>query len=181
MQPIVPAQRVPLQSLPTFKQINAFTQQGLCKIIESTLDPLIKVLNKIGSSTETWGASLVTNHQLDLTPFTATLWAWPSSQFFTQWTENPSKPWADSFLRRTLWKTVSNVLLKSMLTTSTVFLPSTTLVTFHRRRYGYSEPAMMWVWLPGCPWCAVGTQADLFHYHDGCCLHQSPLIRDLPS
>ena len=43
----------------------------------------IKILNKMGSSTNPWGTPLVTGNQLDLTPFTSTLWAWPTSQFFT--------------------------------------------------------------------------------------------------
>ncbi|KAK4811045.1 hypothetical protein QYF61_015749 [Mycteria americana] len=42
---------------------------------------LIKILNKTGPKTEPWGTSLVTSRQLDLTPFTTTLWARPSSQF----------------------------------------------------------------------------------------------------
>ncbi|KAK4826066.1 hypothetical protein QYF61_005025 [Mycteria americana] len=45
---------------------------------------LIKILNRTGTSTEPWGTPLVTGHQLDLTPFSTTLWAQPSSQFFTQ-------------------------------------------------------------------------------------------------
>ncbi|KAK4807043.1 hypothetical protein QYF61_018384 [Mycteria americana] len=45
---------------------------------------LIKILNRTGPNTEPWGTPLVTGHQLDLTPVTTTLWARPSSQFFTQ-------------------------------------------------------------------------------------------------
>ncbi|KAK4826053.1 hypothetical protein QYF61_004168 [Mycteria americana] len=45
---------------------------------------LIKILNRTGPNSEPWGTALVTGRQLDLTPFTTTLWAWPSSQFFTQ-------------------------------------------------------------------------------------------------
>ncbi|KAK4822134.1 hypothetical protein QYF61_010257 [Mycteria americana] len=43
-------------------------------------------------SPEPWGIPLVTGHQLDLTPFTTTLWDQPSSQFFTQQRVHPSKP-----------------------------------------------------------------------------------------
>ncbi|CAM9921516.1 unnamed protein product [Bubo scandiacus] len=42
------------------------------------------MLNRSGPKTEPWGTPLVTGRQLDLTPFTTTLWARPSSQFFTQ-------------------------------------------------------------------------------------------------
>ncbi|KAK4827693.1 LOW QUALITY PROTEIN: hypothetical protein QYF61_020827 [Mycteria americana] len=45
---------------------------------------LIKIFNSTASNTEPWGTLLVTGCQLDLTPFTTTLWAQPSSQFFTQ-------------------------------------------------------------------------------------------------
>jgi len=44
---------------------------------------LIKTLNNTGPETEPWGTLLVTGQQLDLVPFTTTLWAWPSRQFFT--------------------------------------------------------------------------------------------------
>jgi len=47
----------------------------------------------------------MTSHQLDLIPFTTTLWAQPSSQFVTQQRVYLSKPWAASFSRRILWKT----------------------------------------------------------------------------
>ncbi|KAM9656072.1 uncharacterized protein ACIBXB_008597 [Morphnus guianensis] len=53
---------------------------------------LIKTLNRMGPNTEPWGTPLVTCHQLDLTPFAATLWACPSSQFFTQRRVQLSKP-----------------------------------------------------------------------------------------
>jgi len=60
----------------------------------------IQILKKMGL----WGASHMTGHQLDLTPFTATFWAQPSSQFFTQQRVYLSKPWAASFSRRILWE-----------------------------------------------------------------------------
>ncbi|KAK4819900.1 hypothetical protein QYF61_014635 [Mycteria americana] len=53
---------------------------------------LIKILNKTGPNTDPWGTPLVTGRQLELTPFTTTLWARPSSQFFTQRRARPSKP-----------------------------------------------------------------------------------------
>ncbi|KAM9656645.1 uncharacterized protein ACIBXB_008917 isoform 1-T1 [Morphnus guianensis] len=52
----------------------------------------IKILNRTGPSTEPWGTPLVTSRQLDLTPFTTTLWARPSSQFFIQQRVHLSKP-----------------------------------------------------------------------------------------
>ncbi|KAK4813337.1 hypothetical protein QYF61_026500 [Mycteria americana] len=53
---------------------------------------LIRILNRTGPNTEPWGTSLVTGYQLDLTPFTTTLWAQPPSQFFTQQSIGLSKP-----------------------------------------------------------------------------------------
>ncbi|KAK4827472.1 hypothetical protein QYF61_018708 [Mycteria americana] len=50
----------------------------------------IKILNKSGPKTEPWGTPLVTGCQLDLTPFTTTLWVQPSSQFFTHQRERCS-------------------------------------------------------------------------------------------
>ncbi|KAK4831485.1 hypothetical protein QYF61_017986 [Mycteria americana] len=89
--PSIQPVQVPLQSLPTLQQINTPTQLGVvCKRTEGALDPLL--LNRTGSNTEPWGTPLVTGHQLDLAPFTTTLWAWPSSQFFTQQRVHPSKP-----------------------------------------------------------------------------------------
>lgn len=53
----------------------------------------------------------MTGHQLDITPFTITFWAWPFSQFFTQRRvkEHPSKPWTVSFSSRVLWERVSKL------------------------------------------------------------------------
>ena len=61
---------------------------------------LIKILNRTGPSSDPWGTPLVTRRQLALTSFTTTLWAWPSSQFFTQQRVHLSRPWAASFSRR---------------------------------------------------------------------------------
>jgi len=73
----------------------------------------IKILNRMGSSANLRGTSVVTIRQLDLTPFTTFLWAWPSSQFFTQQRAYLFKLWADSFSRRILWETVLKALIKS--------------------------------------------------------------------
>ena len=73
---------------------------------------LIKMLKRSGPSIEPWGTLLVTGHLLDLTPLTATHWAWPSSQCFTQRSVHPSRPWATSFSTRMLEGTVSKALLK---------------------------------------------------------------------
>ena len=53
---------------------------------------LIKILNRTGPNTKPWGTPLVTGRQLDFTPFTTTLWACPSSQFFSQRRVHLSKP-----------------------------------------------------------------------------------------
>jgi len=75
----------------------------------------IKILNRTGPSTNPWGTPLVTGRQLDLTPFTTTLWARPSSQFLTQSRVYLSKPRTASLCRRILWETVSKALLTRLL------------------------------------------------------------------
>ncbi|KAK4821334.1 hypothetical protein QYF61_018239 [Mycteria americana] len=57
-------------------------------------------------STEPWGTLLVTGCQLDLTPFTTTLWAQPSSQFFTQ------RRLAQILLTVPVWQPLRNGLTK---------------------------------------------------------------------
>lgn len=57
--------------------------------------------------------SLVTNNQPNSALQTGTLQAQLSSQFFPQQIAHLCKPYAASFSRRTLWETMSNVLLKS--------------------------------------------------------------------
>ncbi|KAK4822933.1 hypothetical protein QYF61_023433 [Mycteria americana] len=89
LSPSIQPVQIPLQSLPTLQQIDTPTQFGvICKLSEGTLNPLMQIIdkdiNKTGPKTEPWGTLLVTGCLLDLTPFTTTLWAWPSSQFFTQ-------------------------------------------------------------------------------------------------
>jgi len=81
--------QIPLKDVPTLRQINASSQLGvICRLTEgalSALDQVIKmILYRTGPSTNAWEAPLMSRHQLDLTPFTITLWAWLSSQFFTQ-------------------------------------------------------------------------------------------------
>ncbi|KAK4820222.1 hypothetical protein QYF61_021727 [Mycteria americana] len=45
--PLIQAVQVPLQSLPTLKQINTPTQLGvICKLTEGTLNPLIQIIDK---------------------------------------------------------------------------------------------------------------------------------------
>ena len=65
----------------------------------------VKIMNRTDPSTDAWGTPVITCHQMDLTPFTTTFWAWPSSQFFTQQRAYLSKPRAASF-SRILWETV---------------------------------------------------------------------------
>ena len=40
-----------------------------------------KNINKTGPNNESWGIPCVSNPEPDFTPFTLTLWAWPSSHF----------------------------------------------------------------------------------------------------
>ena len=54
----------------------------------------VRISNWADPSTYSWGTLLMTSCQLDLIPFTTTLSAQPSSQFFTQWRAQLSKPWA---------------------------------------------------------------------------------------
>jgi len=80
--PLIQSVQIPLQSLPTLKQMDTPAQLGVvCKLTEGTLSPLIQVideaLNKTRPKTEPWGTPLVTRHQLDLTPFTTPLCAQP--------------------------------------------------------------------------------------------------------
>ena len=66
----------------------------------------VKIPNRTDPSMDPWAAPFVTGHQLYLTVFTTTLWALPSSQFFTQQRVYQSKPWAATFSGRILWETV---------------------------------------------------------------------------
>ena len=91
-----PAQ-IPLQSLPVFEQIDAPTHFGvICKLTDGALDPLMQIIDKEikqgWPNPEAWGTLLVTGHQLDLALFSTTLWAWPSSQCFTQQRVHWSQP-----------------------------------------------------------------------------------------
>jgi len=104
--------------LPTLKQINTSLQLGVSAyLLRVHLIPSskssVKILNRAGPNTDPWGTPLVTEHQMVLNPFTTTLWAQPSSQFFTQRRVYPSKLQAASFSRRILWMTVLKALLKS--------------------------------------------------------------------
>lgn len=55
----------------------------------------------------------VTGHQLDATPFSTSLWAWPPRQFFTQQRSQPFIPWETSSSRRMPREMVSKALLNS--------------------------------------------------------------------
>jgi len=71
----------------TLKQINTPAQCGvICKLTEGAFNALIQIIDEDIKQdcpkTGPWGAPLVTSRQLDLTPFTITLYAWPSSQLF---------------------------------------------------------------------------------------------------
>ncbi|KAK4806220.1 hypothetical protein QYF61_001143 [Mycteria americana] len=97
LSPSIQPVQVLLQSLPTLQQINTPTQLGvICKLTEGALDPLIQIIDKDVKQDwpqhRTLGTPLVTGRQLDLPPFTTTLWARPSSQFFTQRRVHRPKP-----------------------------------------------------------------------------------------
>ncbi|KAK4829020.1 hypothetical protein QYF61_001795 [Mycteria americana] len=81
--PSIQPLQIPLQSLPTLQQINTPTQLGvICNLRRVHSMPssrsLMNMLNTTGPSTEPWGTPLVSGRQLDLTPFTTTLCAWPA-------------------------------------------------------------------------------------------------------
>ncbi|KAK4823665.1 LOW QUALITY PROTEIN: hypothetical protein QYF61_005017 [Mycteria americana] len=84
IQPI----QIPLAFLPSSRSTlphNLVSSANLLRVHSiASSRSLIKILNRTGPSTEPWGTPLVTSCQVDLTPFTTTLWARPSSQFFTQ-------------------------------------------------------------------------------------------------
>ncbi|KAK4817959.1 hypothetical protein QYF61_003479 [Mycteria americana] len=66
--PSIQPVQVPLQSLPTLKQINTPTQLGvICKLTEGALDPFVQIIDKDVKqnwpNTEPWGTPLVTGHQ----------------------------------------------------------------------------------------------------------------------
>ncbi|KAK4828815.1 LOW QUALITY PROTEIN: hypothetical protein QYF61_000872, partial [Mycteria americana] len=72
------------QSLPPLKQVNIPAQLGvICKLTVHSIPSsrsLIKKLSRTSPNREPWKPPLLTGHLLDLTPFTTTLWARPSSQ-----------------------------------------------------------------------------------------------------
>lgn len=68
----------------------------------------IKILNRSGPRTELWEMLLVISPQL--TPFTTTLWSWPSRWFSTQRSVHPSKPWAASVSRLRIWRSIKSTI-----------------------------------------------------------------------
>ncbi|KAK4817894.1 hypothetical protein QYF61_002063 [Mycteria americana] len=83
------AHRCSLSSLPPIKQIDAAAQidtvsANLLRVHSIPSSRSLMMFNKTGPKTGPWGTQLVTGCQMDLTPFTTTLWAQPSRQFFTQ-------------------------------------------------------------------------------------------------
>jgi len=87
--PLIQSVQIPLQSLPNLKQIDIPTQLGaICKLTDEALNLLIQVIDKgikqDCPQNQALANTVVTGHQLDLTPFTTTLWAQPASQCFTQ-------------------------------------------------------------------------------------------------
>ncbi|RMC15738.1 hypothetical protein DUI87_07942 [Hirundo rustica rustica] len=102
--PSVQPFQVSLQSHPTFQQIDTHSQLSvICKFANQRFNTHIHVINKnieqhwpqhrpLRDTTSDWP-------QLDAAPFTATLWAQPSSQFLTQQRVLLSKPWAASLSR----------------------------------------------------------------------------------
>lgn len=122
--PSIQSFRIPLQRLPTIKQIDILTQPvstcklRVCLILSSRL--LVKMLNVSGPNT--LRNTIVNICKLDLTPLTTTLWAQQSRQFFNQWRIHLSMSWAANFSCKILWKMVSKIFLLSRQTTSTVAL-----------------------------------------------------------
>ena len=74
---------------------------------------LTKMLNSTGPNTNSQGTLLVTGLYLDITPLTATLWVWPSSQLLIQQVVHLSNPCLSNLETRMLCGTVSNALHKS--------------------------------------------------------------------
>ncbi|RMB94723.1 hypothetical protein DUI87_28836 [Hirundo rustica rustica] len=110
--------QISLQSHPTFQEIDTCSQLSVIrKFTNQRFNTLIHVINKgieqncaqhrpLRDTTGDWP-------QLDAAPFTATLWARPSSQFLTQQRELLSEPRAASFSWSVLRETVSKALLES--------------------------------------------------------------------
>ncbi|KAK4828429.1 LOW QUALITY PROTEIN: hypothetical protein QYF61_026525 [Mycteria americana] len=96
LSPSVQPVQIPLAFLPSSRSTLPHNLVSSANLLRARSIPssrsLIKILNKTGPKTEPWGTPLVTGRQLDLVPFTTTLWAQPSSQFFTQQIVHPSKP-----------------------------------------------------------------------------------------
>ncbi|KAK4816126.1 LOW QUALITY PROTEIN: hypothetical protein QYF61_011362 [Mycteria americana] len=68
--PLIQPVQIPLQSLPTLKQINTPTQLGVfCKLTEGALDPFAQIIDEDVKqnwpNTEPWGTPLVTGRQLE--------------------------------------------------------------------------------------------------------------------
>jgi len=85
--PAIQPFQIPLLGLPALRQIDAFPHLGVIyKLTEDALSALIQIINKdrLGPNTNPCGTALMTDHQLDFTPFTTTLWSQPCSQFFIQ-------------------------------------------------------------------------------------------------
>lgn len=85
----------------------------------------LKTLQNIGPSIDPWWMSLVTGHQLDFPPNSATLWVRQSSQFSTHFLTHICSPYLTNLTKRRLWQSVSKTMLKPRHTTSTVFPLST--------------------------------------------------------
>jgi len=108
--PSIQPVQIPLQSLPTLKQIDTPNQLGvICKLTEGGLNPLIQIidkvlLNKTDLETEPWGTQLMSSRQQNLSAFMATHCSRPFIQFFIQKRVHPSKPWVASFSRRMQWE-----------------------------------------------------------------------------
>ncbi|RMC01165.1 hypothetical protein DUI87_22256 [Hirundo rustica rustica] len=110
--------QISLQSPDTFQQIDTRSQLSvICKFTNQRFNTLTHVINKVIEQNWTQHRPLRDTTgdwpQLDAEPFTATLWARPSSQFLTQQRELLSEPRAASLSRSVLWETGSKALLKS--------------------------------------------------------------------
>ena len=94
---------------------------------------LIKLLNRASPGVAPWGTPLVTSHQPDAAPFTATIWVLLFRQFFSQCAIYLLIPQLEHLSRGMLWATVSKALLKSRKLTSTACPSPTRQVTLSQK------------------------------------------------
>lgn len=117
--PLIWPVQIPVQSLPTLQQTNTPAQLGfICRLAEGALASLIQGMDK--DTEQDWPKDwaqlnwFVSSHQLDVTPFSTTLWTWTIGQSFIQEIVHLSRPRASGFCRIIQWDMVSEALLKCL-------------------------------------------------------------------